>query len=78
MASSEVASNICQALLKGHGGDDWAKRLLSDGLHFTEEGQKRAYDIIEDVVRNWGAEKGGGAGGGGGGGGGRGLHSSTT
>lgn len=52
-AEMGVASADLHGGLKGHGGSDWATRLLSDGLHLTEEGQERVYQIIEDVVRNW-------------------------
>ena len=59
LAAVEVAEEMDVALadlhggLKGHGGKDWAKRLLSDGLHFTQEGQELVHDIVDDVVRNW-------------------------
>lgn len=57
------ASEMCRLAtlradgLKGFGGADWAKRLLTDGLHFTEAGQERVHHIIEDVVRNWKQKK---------------------
>ena len=58
-AAAEVGAELGVAVadlhggLKGHGGNDWAGRLLSDGLHFTPDGQERVHQIIEETVRNW-------------------------
>eukprot|EP00740_Mantoniella_antarctica_P003866 CAMPEP_0181354802 /NCGR_PEP_ID=MMETSP1106-20121128/3554_1 /TAXON_ID=81844 /ORGANISM="Mantoniella antarctica, Strain SL-175" /LENGTH=140 /DNA_ID=CAMNT_0023467487 /DNA_START=250 /DNA_END=670 /DNA_ORIENTATION=- len=52
-AAAEVAAEMGVVVadlhsgLRGHGGADWAERLLSDGLHLTEAGQERVYNIIE-------------------------------
>ena len=64
-AAAEVAAEMGVVVadlhsgLRGHGGADWAERLLSDGLHLTEAGQERVYNIIEAAVRNWKKEEGG-------------------
>ena len=33
-------------------GRGWEKKLLSDGLHFTEHGQALAYEILSEVIKN--------------------------